>query len=125
QEFFVRAVLEGSLLDGFDPDQGSFRTYLKGALSHFMLNAGRNAAAQKRGGEARVLSLDAEEAELRALLPDAKNLSPDRVFDAAWRNAVLGKALRRLEARLAAQGERRSFQVFQRYELEAGPEAPS
>ena len=125
QEFFVRAVLEGALLEGFDPDRGSFRTYLKGALSHFMLNASRDAATQKRGGGSKVLSLDGEEAELSALLPDEKNLPPDRVFDAAWKNAVLGQALRRLESRLEAQGDRRSYRIFRRYELDGGPDAPS
>jgi RNA polymerase sigma factor (sigma-70 family) len=125
QEFFVRAVLEGSLLDGFNPDRGSFRTYLKGALSHFMLNVGRNASTQKRGGGAKVVSMDAEENELAALLPDEKNLPPDRVFDAAWKNAVLGQALRRLEARLVAQGDERCYRVFHRYEFDSGPGAPS
>ena len=121
QDFFVRAILEGSLLDGFDPKRGSFRTYLKGALSHFMLNAGRGGTARKRGGDAATLSLDVKEAELSALLPDAKDLPPDRAFDAAWKNAVLGQALRRLEARL----DRNSFRIFRRYDLEVGAEAPS
>jgi RNA polymerase sigma factor (sigma-70 family) len=125
QEFFVRAVLEGSLLDGFDADRGSFRTYLKGALSHFMLNAGRDASTQKRGGDASIVSLDAEEVELSALLPDEKNLPPDRMFDATWKNAVLGQALRRLEERLVAQGDPKCFRIFQRYEFESGPDAPS
>jgi len=125
QEFFVRAVLEGSLIDGFDPKRGSFRTYLKGALSHFMLNAGRDASTQKRGGGSKIVSMEAEEAELSEFIPDTKSLTPDRVFDAAWKYAVLGQALRRLEQRLVAQGHEKSFRVFRRYEMESGPEAPS
>jgi RNA polymerase sigma factor (sigma-70 family) len=125
QEFFVRSVLEGALLDGFDPGRGSFRAYLKGALSHFMLNAGRDASTRKRGGDVRILSMEAEEAELSEFIPDTRNLPPDRVFDAVWKNAVLGQALRRLEQRLLAQGAATCFRIFQRYEFESGPDSPS
>jgi len=125
QEFFVRTVLEGSLMDGFDPAQGSFRTYLKGALSHFMLNVGRDAATQKRGGRVAVLSLDATEKELSALLPDQHCPSPDRAFDQAWKKSVLGQALRLLETRLQAQGDSRSLLIFRRHDVDCGLETPS
>jgi RNA polymerase sigma factor (sigma-70 family) len=125
QEFFVRAVLEGSLVDGFDPERGSFRTFLKGALSHFMMNQARDAGTLRRGGTTRFVSLDAQDIDLAEFIPDGLALPPDRLFDAAWKNAILGRALRRLEERLALQGRGECFRIFCRYELEGGPEAPS
>ena len=125
QEFFVRSVLDGSLVDGFDPDRGSFRTFLKGALSHFMMNSARDASTEKRGGRSTIVSLDTESLELSEFIPDPGTLPPDRIFDAAWKTTVLGRALRLLEDRLNGQGRQDCFRVFRRYELEPGSEAPS
>ena len=57
QEFFIR-LLDGHVIATVDPARGSFRSYLKGALRHFLLNELRDARAQKRGGGRKLLSLD-------------------------------------------------------------------
>src|SRR5438874_567930 len=36
QEFFASVVINGSLVASFSPDAGSFRGYLKGAVTNFM-----------------------------------------------------------------------------------------
>ena len=71
------------------------------------------------------MSLEAQEIELSEFIPDGLALPPDRLFDAAWKNAILGRALRRLEERLASQGRGDCYRIFRRYELESGPDAPS
>jgi RNA polymerase sigma factor (sigma-70 family) len=125
QEFFVRAVLEGTLVEGFDPAKGSFRKFLKGALSHFMMNAARTSSALKRGGERKVLSLDGEAPGFEDFLEGARSVEPDRLFDAAWKREILGLAVRRLEQRLKTAGKDGAYRVFQRYDLESGPSVPS
>lgn len=125
QEFFARAVLEGRLADGVDPEKGSFRAFLKGALSNFMLNVSRDAATLKRGGQTRTLRFDDLDPGMRDLIPDAASMPADRLFDAAWKEEVLGRALRLAEARLQSAGKLKCFQIFKRYDLEAGEAPPS
>ena len=125
QEFFTRSLLEGSLVRSFDPGKGSFRTFLKGALQHFMMNQARHQATLKRGGEAQMLRLDVPDEEVSSLIADHASLPPDRLFDAAWKADVLSRALRNLEEKLRAEGKQDCFRIFQRYDLGPGPEAPS
>lgn len=49
QEFFARLLSRNSL-DHVDPRKGRFRSYLLGALKHFLLEERRNAARQKGEG---------------------------------------------------------------------------
>jgi len=118
QEFFASEVLEGPLLGRFDPARGSFRAFLKGALSNFMGHAARDAARKKRGGDARVLPLRMDDADLSQLLPDTQALPPDAIFDRAWARVVFGQALRLAEQRLRDEGKPAVFEVFRRYDLE-------
>ena len=57
QEFFVR-ILEGRVIEGVDPERGSFRNYLKGALRNFLRNERRKGQTEKRGGGRQPLSID-------------------------------------------------------------------
>lgn len=114
QEFFATIVLEGTLLDHADPDRGSFRAYLKRAVANFVRDDAKAAGRQKRGGEARILSLSAD-----VVVPDPGTLPPEQAFDAAWRNLVLQRAVEELERRLRADGKGEYFEVFRRHDLDA------
>lgn len=120
QEFFARVVLEGALADRYSPDKGSFRAYLRTAVRNFLRNEHRDGTRLKRGGAESPLSLEIGDFDLAAVLPDAHALPPDDLFDAAWRSVVLGKALQRVQERLAPD----VFDVFRRYDLDGdGAEA--
>src|SRR5687767_3751719 len=71
QGFFVE-LLEGSLLETAERGKGRFRSYLLGALKHFMSGEWDRARAQKRGGGALALSID--DAETRYGLEPAHDL---------------------------------------------------
>ena len=58
QEFFTRILSVGGI-DGVDPAKGRFRSYLLGALKHFLADRKRSERRQRRGGGARVESIDA------------------------------------------------------------------
>src|SRR5262245_39072948 len=62
QEFFAQLLARRSLA-AVDPERGRFRSYLLGALKHFLADAHDRDRAQKRGGTRAILSLDALAAE--------------------------------------------------------------
>ncbi len=118
QEFFAVEVLDGTLLEHFDPDRGNFRSFLKGALSNFMKRSARDEGRLKRGGGTRAFSLEMDDRDLADAIPDGRSLTAEQVFDRAWKRTVLARAVGLLEERLRARGQEKSFEAFRRYELE-------
>jgi DNA-directed RNA polymerase specialized sigma24 family protein len=62
QAFFA-LFLEKRYLKSVDAARGKFRTFLLASMKHFLANEWDKSQALKRGGGARVLSLDAARAE--------------------------------------------------------------
>jgi RNA polymerase sigma factor (sigma-70 family) len=117
EEFFVNAVLEGTLIDSYSSDKGSFRVYLRAAVSNFVRDWNRTARRQKRGGGAHVFSLQFEE---DANLPEDRSaLTPEEAFDAAWKDVVRSRALALTEKRLRAEEKQLYFEVFRSYTFES------
>lgn len=102
QTFFTR-LLETNFLDGVSPEKGRFRTYLLAVLKHFLANEWDKSQTQKRGGGARVFSIDAQDAEARYRIDPADHLSPDKLYDRAWALTLLERVMRELEATHAEQ----------------------
>jgi RNA polymerase sigma-70 factor (ECF subfamily) len=103
QAFFAR-LLEKDGLRLADPERGRFRSFLLGALRHFLSNEDDRERAQKRGGGRAPFSFDS--AALHGLesgldLEPAGGLTPEREFERAWAGAVLARA----RARLAEEQE--------------------
>ena len=96
QEFFSR-LLARNYLQMADPNRGRFRSFLLASFKHMMANERRNASRLKRGGNARVFSLDENEAEQRYSLEPADTSTPDRIFERRWAETALGRVLDRLE----------------------------
>ncbi len=122
QQFFMEEVLEHGLLDRYQPERGSFRAFLKGALGNFMGHAAERAGARKRGGHLKVLSLEGIEGDVADFLPDPRACSPDRIFDESWKRIVLETAAQSVERQCRQEGKEIVFDVFRRYDLE--PETP-
>jgi RNA polymerase sigma factor (sigma-70 family) len=120
QEFFTRIVLEGTLAERYTPDKGTFRAYLKTAVRNFLRNEHRDATRLKKGGTDSVLALEFRDVDLTQLVPDDQALPPEQLFDRTWRSVVLGKAVQVLQERFASQEKSEVFEVFRRYDLEAG-----
>jgi RNA polymerase sigma-70 factor (ECF subfamily) len=87
QAFFGR-LLEHRDFAQADPRRGKFRSFLLGALKHFLSNQRDRARAQKRGGGMEHVPIDV------AVVEDA--LTPDQVFDRQWALAVIDGAMRAL-----------------------------
>ena len=123
QDFFARAVEKG-LFERYDPARARLRTYLRTCVDSQVLNERKAAGRLKRGGGARVLSLDFGEAEdeLRRLEP-ADPVDPDAFFEREWVRSIFSLALDRLRERCEAGGKAVHFALFRRYDVE-GASAP-
>jgi RNA polymerase sigma-70 factor (ECF subfamily) len=104
QAFFAQ-LLERQSLAAADPERGRFRSFLLGAMNHFLVNEWQKAHAQKRGGGSQTLSLDLAAAEERFDLEPADNSTPDRVFEKQWAMTLLGEVLNRLDAEYRREGK--------------------
>ena len=100
QEFFSQ-LLEKNFLESADPNRGRFRSFLLASFKHMMSKERRAAARQKRGGDAVVFSLDAWNPEDRYAVEPTHDLTPDRLFELEWAEALLARTLERLKAQYA------------------------
>jgi RNA polymerase sigma-70 factor (ECF subfamily) len=115
QAFFVE-LLAKNVLAVADPQRGKFRSFLLGAMKHFVSKEHRRQRAQKRGGRQTVLSLDfiAGENRYRGMEP-ADNLTPERLYEKRWALALLDLAFVRLRDEFSAAGILPQFDVLKQF----------
>ena len=89
---FFAGLLEGGL-GAPDQARGRFRSYLLGAVKHFLSKQRENAGAQKRGGGVEHVALDLDGGKMPPLLAEDDAL----VFDREWAFTVIARALAVLE----------------------------
>jgi len=107
---FFRKLLEKPSLECAARAQGKFRSYLLGALKHFLARERERAGRQKRGGGAVFASLDADtETTPGVVLADGHELPPDVFFDRQWALAVLDRAFAALARERDAAGKAEDF----------------
>lgn len=112
QEFFAR-LLAGSGVGGAVPERGRFRSYVLGAVKHFLHAERVRRGAAKRGAGFEHLPLESEsETEPGNPVADPGAIAADVAFDRAWAHALLDRALTRLGSEMAAEGKGRQFEVL-------------
>ncbi len=123
--FFAR-LLEGGSLEQAEEGRGRFRSYLLGALKHFLSDQRDRAMAAKRGGGAEHTPLEAfgEGSAPGLQIEDAKVSAPDAAFDRQWAISLLDSSLRDLAAEMVVEGKQRSFELLKPW-LTGDPEAES
>jgi RNA polymerase sigma factor (sigma-70 family) len=114
QDFFVH-LLEKSTLGRADPQRGRFRSFLLGALDHFLAHAAERARARKRGGDCQFVYLDDDTAENCYQL--AAQMTAEKIFETRWAAALNAAAVVRLRGELQAAGKRRLFDAVQGFLL--------
>jgi DNA-directed RNA polymerase specialized sigma24 family protein len=112
QDFFVH-LLEKATLRRADSQRGRFRSFLLGALDHFLAHAAERAHAQKRAGGSQWVFLDDEVAEARYQLAAPTGMTAEKFFDARWAVALIEAALARLRAELDAAGKEQLLDALQ------------
>lgn len=121
QDFFAR-LLNGSSIARANPQLGKFRTFLLGALKHFLADARRKTEAGKRGGGVEVISFERAQAEERYQLEPLDHQSPDKLFDQRWTVVLLEAAAARLQQEFHTAGKAREFGVLKRFLASEGDE---
>lgn len=112
QEFFAR-LLAGGGFGLADPRRGLFRSYLLGAVKHFLSNQRDHERRQKRGGGVAPESLDAQsDTEAGLQVADSASTPDDTWFDREWALAVMDRALQSLAAEFAAANKADQFAVL-------------
>ncbi len=104
-------------MHGADEKRGRFRTYLRGALRHFVQKHRRAQNAVKRGGGT-PLAADRHQSTTLADIPDARTVTPEEAFDAAYRCDLLAKAVEALEREYAQEDRPEYMVLFRKYYLD-------
>jgi RNA polymerase sigma factor (sigma-70 family) len=104
QEFFAR-LLDKNSLAGVDQARGRFRSFLLGALKHFLANEWDKARAQKRGGGQAHVPIDAAHAETSFAVEPADNVTPEMIFDRRWALTLLEQVMQRLREEYTGEGK--------------------
>ncbi len=102
-------------LDTVEPGHGRFRSFLLGAVKHFLADQYDRSQADKRGGGQLPLSMDERSqanTTVQLQIPDPKGPPPDTVFDRLWADALVGRALDSLAAEFAAAAKPEQFETL-------------
>ena len=121
-QFFAK-LLEGNSLKGVDRTRGRFRSYLLGAVKHFLSDQADRTLAEKRGGGQSPQSLHAspshDRSERAGYTPldvaDPRGFPPDAFFDRQWALAIVEKAMSALQAESQDGGQTQRFEVLRRW----------
>ncbi len=115
QEFFAR-VLAGRGFHQADPRQGRFRSFLLGAVKHFLGDRRAFEQAAKRGGGTIPEPLEAPWTEGGTgggtEIPDWQANIPDAYFDRQWAIHLIERSFARLSGELAEEGKSAHFSIL-------------
>jgi RNA polymerase sigma factor (sigma-70 family) len=111
QAFFARIIETGGFASA-DPERGRFRSYLLGAMKHFLANEWDRARAKKRGGRVQLIEWDALDPESRFAGAAAPADDPDLGFDRAWALETTAGALQALQDEMAQAGKLEQFDAL-------------
>jgi RNA polymerase sigma-70 factor (ECF subfamily) len=112
QGFFVH-VLQNNVLSHADPERGRFRSFLLGAVRHFVSNEARKNRAEKRGGRITFVPVDSNEGEERYEREIAHPDTPEKLFQRSWAENLLQRALDALKRDYERQGKVNLFNALQ------------
>ena len=112
QTFFARFIASGGFASA-NRERGRFRTYLLGAMKHFLANEWHRARRIKRGGGVAFLEWDALDPEARYAIEPQASSNPDVCFDREWALRLTEIALARLRAESEAEGKGALFVALQ------------
>lgn len=108
QAFLTEIVLGRNLLERADRMRGRFRSYLKRALEHFVVDEHRR--IRGREGKRPVVFVPGDP---QALAEPGGEDEPARAFDREWAATVFDEALRRVESTCRADGMERQWAAFE------------
>ncbi|MCA9175092.1 MAG: sigma-70 family RNA polymerase sigma factor [Planctomycetales bacterium] len=127
QEFFAH-VLRREGFGKAERERGRFRSYLLGAVKHFLADRHDERSAAKRGGNVAIVSLDAtagDAAPTGACEPaDPAGFPADAYFDRQWALQLLQRVLDELKQEQQHAGKPRQFELLRHCLTGAAPPLP-
>lgn len=114
---FFALLLEGDSFGCLAEEHGTFRSYLRAALSHYLVSQDRRDRSLKRGSAQHRIPMDLS--ELNDELSDPSAASPEEAFDREWISSTLTQAMSDLEILLRAEHRDLSYQILKFYYLDS------
>ena len=111
QDFFA-ALLKKNYLECVNREKGRFRSYLLGALKHFLINEWHKARREKRGGKHTFITLDEMSAEDRWSQEPACDSTPEKIYERNWAETLLERIVVQLRAEHERAGKARHFEAL-------------
>lgn len=111
QSFFA-TMIETSGFESADRERGRFRSYLLGAMKHFLANEWHRARTQKRGGQVQFIEWAALDPEGRYAGSAKQWDSPEHLFDCEWALEIVSRALQALREEMAEAGRSDRFDLL-------------
>jgi RNA polymerase sigma-70 factor (ECF subfamily) len=121
---FFAALLEKEFFAAADPGRGRFRSFLLGALKHYLSNQRRHDQAARRGGRAVLVGLEFDRAEQRLQNEPAHGLTPQQLFDRHWAQTLMDRVLAALQAEYAQTGREELFEALKGALTDPGGDRP-
>lgn len=114
-EFFERLLEKGGF-EGVDPARGKFRSYLLGALKHFVHEKRKFENRQKRGAGVLFQSIEeplsGKDEEMRMEIANTFDPHFELYFDREWALTIVMRALTQVEDKYRADGKSNYFEVL-------------
>ena len=120
QGFFTH-LLSGDRISNLDPSKGRFRSYLLGAMDHYLSDRRKYQNAQKRGGGKVPISIEEELAENRYQDEPTDDLTPAKLFERKWALTILNESKGLLEQEFSEQGKGAIFSEIEAFLIETPP----
>ena len=111
QSFFTQLIEKGGIATA-DPERGRFRSFLLGAMKHFLANEWHKGKAQKRGGQVDIIEWDSLDPEGRYAGSAHPSEDPECLFDREWALELIAGALRSLRDEMERMGKGDQFDVL-------------
>ena len=111
QAFFTRIIETGGLASA-DRNRGRFRSYLLGAMKHFLGNEWHRMKAQKRGGQWNFVPWESLDPERRFAETADHSEQPEHLFDREWAVETVTAALRSLRNEMDRAGKGDQFEIL-------------
>lgn len=113
QGFFAN-LIETRFYTRAEPEKGRFRSFLLGALKHFLANRKDHADAQKRGRNFNFVPLNGTtENELNEMVARSYRLDADDSYEREWAITLLRRVITLLEQECRVAGKSGLFQALQ------------
>jgi RNA polymerase sigma-70 factor (ECF subfamily) len=109
QAFFARAM-EKHFFRDYRPERGSFRTFVRTCVTHFVINEYKHARRFKRGGDQLMVPLEE--------IDSAGSRSVDELFEREWIRNLFSLAVEDLRRLCESRRKMIHFRIFERYDLE-------